>query len=241
MGLIHRAIRQRGRRVVLAIDNPRYGIGLISDVIQEARDVVAGFKLGVPLIAHYGLRSLSTLVKEFPDAYFLVDLKLADIADVMAMTVEEVHRYGFNGIVAHAFIGVEGALDKLTKMCKELGLDLILQTSMTHSGSILTIDKVLPEIKSIINAVDPDGLIAAANKPEIIKDLRTSLGWKYIILSPGIMIKSVNPGEAICAGADAEIVGRLVLSAPNPKKALLDVISMQEEYLREHDESCLRP
>ena len=55
------------------------------------------------------------------------------------------------------------------------------------------------------------------------------------------MIKSVNPGEAICAGADAEIVGRLVLSAPNPKKALLDVINMQEEYLREHDESCLRP
>jgi len=239
VGLIHTRVRRSGRRIMLAIDYPRYGIGQLSRIVESTMEYVAGYKFGLPVLIHHGIRSLAGLVRDYPDTYYLADPKLSDISEVMVLAAEELINAGFHGIVAHAFIGTSGALDALARRVKDLGADLVLQTSMVHSGSIYTIDRVLYEIKNVINAVDPEGLIAPANKAEVIKDFRNSFGWRHVILSPGIMAKGAAPGEALCAGADAEIVGRLVLTSPNPIDALKYVMDRQSEYLRREDTSCV--
>jgi len=240
MGLIHRYIRESRKTIVLSIDSPRYDISEVLRIISDTNDLVAVYKIGLPYILHYGIRQISRITREYPDLYFIADLKLADIGSVMTLSVSEVFNAGFKGITAHAFVGVSGALDEVVKECRNLGIDLILQTTMTNPGSISTIDKLIPELKTILNSIDPDALIAAANKPSVIRDLRTSMGWKYIIISPGIMIGTVHPGEALCSGADAEMVGRLVLSSPSPRKALEDIIEMQLKYLNEKGDYCLK-
>ena len=240
MGIIHKYVRDGSRTIVLAIDDPRLGMEEIVRIISSISEYTKVFKLGLPLIVHYGLRNISKLTNEFSDLYFIADLKLADIGSVMKLAVNEVYNAGFKGVTAHAIVGFNGALDDIINECRNFKLDLILQLSMTNSGSITTIDRLLAELKKIVSVVDPEGLIIAANKHEIIRDVRSSLGWRYVILSPGIMISGVHPGEALCNGADAEIAGRLILSSPNPKKALLDIISMQKEFLESHSKECIR-
>ncbi len=239
MGVIHRYLRNGKCRIVIAIDNPRIDLESVREVIRSVSEYVDCFKIGLPYIVSKGLRQVSSLVKEFSDKYFIADLKLADVGFVMCMAAEEVARSGFQGIVAHAFVGVNEALDELSRKVRELGLDLILQTSMTHNGSLTTIDRLVPEIKAVINAVNPDGVIAPANKPERIKELRESFGWGLAILAPGIMSKSVRPGEALCAGADAEIIGRWVVTSPNPASAVRRILELQESYLRENSSKCV--
>ena len=240
MGLIHRYIRERGRTVVLSIDSPRYDINEVLKIVNETSDLVAVYKVGLPYILHYGVRQVSRIINEHPDLYFIADLKLADIGSIMTLSISEVFNAGFKGVTAHAFVGVSGALDEVARMCRSLGIDLILQTTMTNSGSISTIDKLIPELKTILSSIDPDALIAAANKSSVIRDLRRSMGWKHVILSPGIMVSAIHPGEALCSGADAEIVGRLVLSSPSSRRALEDIVEMQLKYLNEKGDYCLR-
>ncbi len=235
------AVRSSKGRVVLAIDNPRYDLAFIDDVIREAQDLINVFKFGTPYIIKYGVRQLKKLIESYPDKYFIADLKLGDVGHVMAWAAEVVKEAGFSGLVAHSFVGIPGALDLLSRKVRDLGLELILQTTMTHPGSIETLDTLASKIKAIINGVDPVGLIAPANKGDFIRDLRNSFGWRYVILSPGVMSAGMTPGEGVCNGADAEVVGRYVLSSPEPLKTLEDIIKSQNEYLSRKESVCLRP
>jgi len=239
VGVIHRYLRGGRCRVVVAIDNPRIDLQSVREVIKSTSEYTDCFKIGLPYIVSKGIRQVGAVVKEFSDKYFIADLKLADVGFVMSMAAEEVARYGFDAVVAHAFVGYNEALDELVKKVRELELDLILQTSMTHNGSSSTIDRLVPEIKAVINAVNPDGVIAPANKPERIRELRESFGWGLAILAPGIMSKSVRPGEALCAGADAEIIGRWIVTSPNPASALRRILELQDQYLSENRGKCI--
>ncbi len=236
VGRIHRIIRERGGRLVVAVDTPTIDLQQLSSFLDNVPEGVVGIKIGLPYLIHYGVRQTRNLISNYPKLYFIADLKLSDIGDIMVLSAKEALNTGFNGIVAHAFTGLSGALDKLEKVVHEAGADLILQVTMSHTGAAHTFDRVYGAIKEIINGVNADALIIPANKTQVITDTRKSFGRKHVILSPGIMIRGVSPGEAIRAGADAEIVGRAVFNTRNPIAAAKDILKMQEEYLRKHKE-----
>lgn len=240
VGKIHRIIREAGGRLVVAVDTPTIDLQQLSSFLDNVPEGVVGIKVGLPYLIHYGIRQMRNLISNYPKLYFIADLKLSDIGDIMALSAKEALNTGFNGIVAHAFTGLSGALDKLEKVVHEAGADLILQVTMSHAGAAHTFDRVYGAIKEIINGVNADALIIPANKTQVITDIRKAFGMKHVILSPGIMIRGVSPGEAICAGADAEIVGRAVFDTRDPIAAAKDILKMQEEYLRKHKESCLK-
>ena len=224
---------------MVAIDDPSYNLNYLRELAVALEGEVAGFKIGLPYITYYGIRQLKKVIEEAPRTYYLADLKLADTADVMVSAVKVVRNAGFNGVVAHAVVGVAGALDALVKEARNSDLDLILQTTVASPGSISTIDRLLPEIYEVINAVDPAGLIVPANKAHVIREFRERFGWRYVIFSSDIMTYNVLPGEGLCAGADAEIVGKSLLATPNPVQGLRDIARAQEELLRKGGRSCL--
>ncbi|MDP8003335.1 MAG: orotidine 5'-phosphate decarboxylase / HUMPS family protein, partial [Caldisphaera sp.] len=77
----------------------------------------------------------------------------------------------------------------------------------------------------------PWGIVAPATRPEIITYFRKSIGRGIKILSPGIGIQGAKPGEALCHGADFEIVGRYITNAPDPKEATKVLIYEQKRGL----------
>ncbi len=240
MGRIHKVTREEGRRVVVAVDPPSIDIQQLRDFLSRIPEGVAAVKIGLPYIIHYGIRQVSRLIRDYPSTYFIADLKLADIGDIMALSVKEVMNAGFHGVVAHAFTGVIGGLDRIERRIHESGMDLILQLTMSHTGASRTFDRVLGEMKEIINKVSADALVIPANKESLIRDIRRSFGLKHVILSPGIMLSGVSPGEAICAGADAEVIGRYAFSTRDPVKAIEDILRMQDEYLRARKDICFQ-
>ena len=49
MGLIHRYIRESRKTIVLSIDSPRYDISEVLRIISDTNDLVAVYKIGLPL------------------------------------------------------------------------------------------------------------------------------------------------------------------------------------------------
>jgi orotidine-5'-phosphate decarboxylase len=239
LALIHKAIRESSKTLVLAVDEPNLNLKQLEELVKGGSNYVGAVKIGLPYLLTHSLHQLSSLISELSNVYFLADLKLADIGDIMSVAAKEVLKAGFHGIVAHAFVGAPGALEILSDTVEELGGDLVLQTSMSHPGSINTYDRIINEVKDIVNMINPDGLIIPANKPEIIKDFRDSFGFRQIILAPGIIRYGEGPGSGISSGADAEVVGRSVLSSPDPVAALKDIKNRQKKFIKEKRAICM--
>ncbi len=195
---------------------------------DELKEYVQGFKIGVPAIIRVGLEGLSKIFKDY-SGLLIADLKLADIGDVMALTASIVGDYGFNAVIAHAFVGYSQAVDELSKTCEKKGLKLILVVSMSHRGSEEFIDKHLESFVEIAKRVGSWGLVAPATRPLIIKRVRELIGSEVKILSPGIGVQGAEPGTAICYGADYEIVGRAITHSENVKQNALKIIESQKQ------------
>jgi len=236
--LIREAVSRAQSRLMIAIDNPKLDLGFAAELVSSTKNIVAGFKIGTPFILSKGLKTLKNLIDSSPSTYFIADLKLGDIAQIIEYTVELVRDTGFNGVVVNAFMGYEGVLDRVSRKCESVGVELLLQITFDHPASFM-IDSKYPDIKKMIPQVDPDGLIVPASKTTIIRDLRETFRNRYVILSPGIFAAGAEPGEALCYGADVEIVGSRVVAAPSPREALESVVRAQGRFLSENKGRCL--
>ncbi len=192
---------------------------------------VAGFKVGLPFLLVNGVRSLSGLRGACPEKLWVADLKLADIGHVMKLVTSSVASY-VDAVIAHGFIGVRGALDELKEYLVSLGKKLIVVVSMSHPGAEEVYDKALPSILGVVAKLRPWGVVAPATRPAIIHEARETLGQGVKILSPGIGAQGARPGEALCAGADYEIIGRLITEAGDPVASAEEVLREQREMLR---------
>ncbi len=214
----------------LGVDERKWCINLI-DVVGG---IVQGFKFGLPLIVKVGVRGLKDIlsVSNREGKLLIADLKLADIGYVMSLIVRSIADTGINTVIAHAFVGVKGALAELSEACKELGINLVLVTRMSHPGASDIMDKVFNDLLKIVKEVNAWGTVLPATRPDIIRSGREFLGSSIKILSPGVGAQGAKPGEALCAGADYEIVGRLITRSKDPLGTALKVINEQRERLR---------
>ncbi len=236
--MIRGAVERAQVKLMVALDSPRLDLGFVADLVSSMRGIVVGFKIGTPFLLGKGLRAVRNLIESSPGTYFLADVKLADTAQVMEYVVELLRDSGFGGLVVNGFIGYEGALERVAKKCESSSLELFVQVSFDHPAAYI-IDSRYPDVKIAIQKTDPSGLVVPASKTTIIRDLRETFGNRYVILSPGIFAAGAGPGEALCYGADAEVVGNRVVLAPSPREALGSVARSQARYLSENRERCL--
>ncbi|ADM28201.1 orotidine 5'-phosphate decarboxylase [Ignisphaera aggregans DSM 17230] len=199
----------------------------------QLRDVVEGFKVGLPAIIRLGVEKISTIFRDY-NKFLIADLKLADIGDIMSLSIEILATYGFNAVIAHGFVGIEQALDIASKHCKDLGIKLILVVSMSHDGSREFIDKHLDELIDIAKKIESWGVVAPATRPEIIKRIRMRYSSTELkILSPGVGVQGAEPGIALCNGADYEIIGRAITLSSNIRESALRIKEEQSYRVRQ--------
>lgn len=220
-------------KVVVALDPPPKGNpeSWVKERVEVLGNLPSAFKVGLPLLLRTGVSRLKELIS-ISDRPVIADLKLADIGEVMSYAVEAVADAGVKAVIAHAFVGRRGALDKLVQTSREVGVDLLLLVSMSHPGSTEFIDKHLNELVAEALELGVWGVVAPATRVSVIRTVREIAGSKLLIFSPGVGVQGAEPGSAICAGADYEIVGRAVTGSPNPKEALKRIIAEQEERVR---------
>ena len=237
----HRMLRDSERTIVLAVNYPPPDLIGLDMLLDRVYNYVSGIKIGLPYVLRYGLKNISNLISRRKDKYyFIADLKLADIADVMLPVVEELSEAGFQGVVSHAFIGYKGALEPLSSRVKDLEMELFLQVSLPHEGAGEVIDQSYHLVKNVLNLTDASGLIIPASKGFMIREIRSSFGARHVILASGILRMGAKPGEGICHGADAEVVGRAITLSTNPESATKEIISSQRAYVESRRSMCVR-
>jgi orotidine-5'-phosphate decarboxylase len=158
----------------------------------------------------------------------IFDLKLADIDSTMVGIVSRLTSFS-DSFISHSFIGFEGALDTLSSFLSKEGKGLYLVLSMSHKGWN---DSFYPYLKDIARHVNPKGFVVGATKPEMIKVVRNDFPEKLII-SPGVGVQGALFGDALCNGADYEIVGRSIYSSTDPVKTTRELVAKQEVRVNE--------
>ncbi|MEM1601036.1 MAG: hypothetical protein QW339_03585, partial [Sulfolobales archaeon] len=121
--LVGRISEGRGR-VLIAVDDPSLSLKDFESLVLRTKELVAGYKVGVPYLLSFGLDSIRDIIRRYEDTYFIADLKLADVDVVMSLTVRVARAGGFDGVIAHGFVGREGGLEGLHKVCMDLNMDL---------------------------------------------------------------------------------------------------------------------
>ncbi len=224
-------------RIILAVDP--YGDVGIDEIIARinmVKEYIAGVKIGLPLLIRFGLPGVKKIIDLVRDTeHVILDFKLADIAPVMISTIEPFVGTGANEVIAHAFIGLDGALKEFKEYIDGYGLKLILVVSMSHPGSTDIMDHVLDRIINVVEKLEPYGIVVPATRPHIIQNVKKKLLSKNIdakIYSPGIGAQGAKPGSALKAGADYEIIGRSILYSPNPLEAASLIARIHDELVR---------
>ena len=207
--------------LILALDKE-----LSPSTLAEISKYITRVKIGYPLLLG-NFSYLDDIIKiKWEEIIF--DLKLADIDNTMILIVSKLLNYG-DSFISHSFIGVEGALDKLSDFLKQNNKNLYLVLSMSHKGWN---DSFYPYLKEVASKVEVKGFVVGATKPNMIRVVRNDFKDK-IIISPGVGAQGANVGDAICNGADYEIVGRTIYEAKDPIEQAKILSRMQEVRVNE--------
>lgn len=227
-------------------------------IVSILNGVVNFFKIGLELFIAAG-PSFVREIKEKGCKVFL-DLKLHDIPNTVARSVESAGHLGVDFLTIHAVGGkkmIETArqeTDKLTANgipLKLLGVTLLTSLSETELKNELGVSRSLDmQVEELAQMATKSGCHGVVASPLEAKRLRLKLGSSPTIVTPGIrfatsktitaatnihddQIRTATPKEAIMAGADYLVVGRPIISAPDTKEAAIAIIEDMKNACKE--------
>jgi len=188
------------------------------------------FKVGSQLFTGCGPRIADFIRKKGAEVF--LDLKFHDIPNTVANAVAQAARLKVKMLTLHISGGPE-MLKAAVKAAKDESLDpkqkrpllvgvTVLTSQETKSGEVLGLAKLGLECGL-------DGIVCSAQE---VMSLREKLGKDFIIVTPGIRPRQTGADdqkriataqEAIAAGSDFLVVGRPILEAKEPLKALREI------------------
>jgi len=192
-------------RLVLALDetDPVRARRIAEDVAP----FVAAIKINYPLVLSSGLGIVTAISKSVK---VICDFKVADIPNTNRLIAESVFEAGAQGIIAHAFPGLE-SLKAIREVDSSKDLFVVITMSHPRGGYFFDVEAFC----SLALESGATGVIAPATRPEDISRIRDLVG-NLKIMSPGVGAQGGNSREALRAGADFIIVGRGIYLSDDP-------------------------
>ncbi|MCG0276948.1 MAG: orotidine-5'-phosphate decarboxylase [Thermanaeromonas sp.] len=228
-------------RLIIALDVPE--LAKAEELVNKLLPFVGMFKIGLELYSAVGPAAVK-LVKELGGRVF-ADLKLHDIPNTVAGAVRSLVRHGVDMLNVHAGGGREMLLRAREAAEKEAALQgrkpplLIAVTVLTSLDSTslredVGIERPLEEQvvhwALLAQKCGLDGVVAS---PQEVETIRRACGPDFIIVTPGVrptgtllddQRRVLTPAEALRRGATYLVVGRPVLSAPDPVAVVANIL-----------------
>jgi len=206
---------------------------------EQLNGLVGGVKIGSRLFTLEG----PGLVKRISGSGMRVflDLKFHDIPNTVAQAVEAATLTGAWMINVHASGGVpmmqaaaKAAVDtaRMARKPKPLVIGVTVLTSMDEPtlhevGVSRPLMQHVVELARMAQKAGLDGVVAS---PLETREIRDTCGGDFAVVTPGIrgaaagadkndQSRTMGPGEAIKAGSTYLVVGRPIISAPDPRAA----------------------
>jgi orotidine-5'-phosphate decarboxylase len=222
----------------------QFVVALDVDTVAEARALantlrgaVGGFKIGSRLFTSEGPSFVEELAGH-GDRVFL-DLKFHDIPTTVAGAVAAATRLGVWMLNVHAAGGAAmmraaraAAHDEATRRSQPLPL-VIAVTMLTSLddqalAEIGMHDAMATQVGRLAALAESAGLDGVVASPHEIDIIRRRVGRNFAIVTPGIrgaadwkgdQSRTMSAGEALSAGASYVVIGRPIISAPDPRAA----------------------
>ena len=236
------AAKSKNSPLVLALDFPFETPENRDKVLAKAQGIlkavhpyVCAVKINHHLVLPLGIfDGVSQLVEQIRGEGLLaiMDAKINDIGATNQVIAQYYFAAGFDALIANPFIGWEEGLKPLFEVSQRLGRGMILLCYMSHKGAsegygqiivdAETGEKTMQYISFAKKALKygADGVVVGATYPEKIKEVKTILGGKVPIYSPGVGAQGGAAETALKAGARYLIVGREITSAEDPVQAV---------------------
>ncbi|MGD0282005.1 MAG: orotidine-5'-phosphate decarboxylase [Dissulfurispiraceae bacterium] len=218
-----------GERLIFALDVP--GFAEARRLVDVLGDAVNFYKIGLELFMSGNYFDvLKWLVEERKKKVF-VDLKFFDVPQTVKSAVRQLRGKGIEFATVHGNDSILRAAVEEKDDLKILAVTVLTsldQKDMEDLGFKVNIKQlVLSRAKRALE-IGCDGVISSGiEAPE----LRSALGGKFIIVTPGIrpvlniddQKRTVDVEQAFLSGADYIVVGRPIKNAPDPRKAAQDI------------------
>jgi orotidine-5'-phosphate decarboxylase len=211
---------------------------------SKIADLVGMFKIGMQLFTAAGPAAVKEVSALGPGVF--LDLKFHDIPNTVAgailsgaaisgVQLMNVHALGGTAMLEAAVQSVN-AVSAMGEDRPRL-LAVTILTSMDHKSmrevGIGGVPKArVLKLAQLAKAAGVDGVVASVQEA---KAIRKACGPGFLIVTPGVrpsrdegkkddQHRTATPTEAIRAGADFLVVGRPILTAPDPRAAAQEIV-----------------
>jgi len=227
---------QSKHRLIVALDVPSAARARL--IVQAIGDAATTYKVGKQLFTAEGPTVVRDLVSSGRKVF--LDLKFHDIPNTVAAAVHSAAELGVTMLTVHASGGskmLKAAVEAAAQSsAKPTVLAVTVLTSFSDSdlqeigvpGTVLSHALLLG---ALARNAGCGGLVASAREA---RELRRELGEGFAIVTPGVrpagsaagdQARVVTPRAAIAAGATHLVVGRPILEAAAPAKAVADIVA----------------
>lgn len=222
-------------RLIVALDLP--SVETARALAARLGDAAAFYKIGYQLGFAGGLAFARELVDSGKQVF--LDFKLHDIGNTVEKGVESVAQLGATFLTVHGYpqtmkAAVAGKGQSKLRLLAVTVLTSYDDSDLSKAGYALKVRDLAARRAQQAREAGIDGLVCS---PEEAADLRTLVGDRMVLVTPGIrpagsasgdQKRIMTPAKAIGAGADYLVVGRPITEAADPKaaaQAIVDEIS----------------
>jgi orotidine-5'-phosphate decarboxylase len=226
-------------RLIVALDTS--SLAEAEALADRLAGAVRWFKIGPHLFTAAGPAAVAAILKR---GQVFLDLKFHDIPTVVAAGVAAAARLGVSLCTVHALggsvmlaaasrAGVDSAEGGSGKRMRVVGVTLLTSSdaaTLSEVGFGESPAAVTLRLAHLARAAELDGVVVS---PLEAAAVRAACGRDFLLVSPGIRPRGVDPGDqrrtdtpaaAIAAGADMLVVGRAITRAGDPRAAAEQVI-----------------
>jgi orotidine-5'-phosphate decarboxylase len=221
-------------RIIVALD---------FSTVEEARAIagrlsgrVGMFKVGSQLFTAGGPPFVRELTGRGEKVF--LDLKFHDIPNTVAGAVSAACQLGVSLLDVHALGGramMEAAVGALPAMGARL-LAITILTSMDERahGEVGLAGEVADSVRGLAALARETGLDGVVASPHEVPLIRQVCGPDFLVVTPGIrpagaargdQARAATPRAALDAGADLLVIGRPITAAPDPSRALDELLA----------------
>ena len=219
------------KKIIVALDSNNFSE--IEKLVKSLKKDVYAFKIGYQFFFNFGLIGYKKIFSICPKIF--LDLKLHDIPNTVKNGLKALNKIKPILTTIHISGGDEmmksSVKDK--KFAKILGVSILTSIDTKQTEKFYNQKDVSFLVKKFAKFAKKNGLDGVVCSPKEIKVIRKATGKDFIIVTPGIRLKSKiksddqkrveTPEKAIEMGANYLVIGRPITKSKNPLKTLKEI------------------
>ena len=221
----------QSKKIIVALDSNNFSE--IEKLVKSLKKDVHAFKIGYQFFFNFGLIGYKKIYSICPKIF--LDLKLHDIPNTVKNGLEALNKIKPILTTIHISGGDEmmksSVKDK--RFTKILGVSILTSIDSKQTKKFYNQKNVSFLVKKFAKFAKKNGLDGVVCSPKEIKVIRKATGKNFIIVTPGIRLKSKiksddqkrveTPEKAIEMGANYLVIGRPITKSKNPLKTLKEI------------------